>query len=58
MVKNGAGAGAGVLEIRDAMVPRRRDVVTGATTGADSGGVCVASEAMTIGCGVRSDCAA
>src|SRR4029079_1221265 len=54
MVKNCAGAGAGVLEIRGAMVPRRRDVVTGATTGADSGGVCVASEAMTIGCGARS----
>ena len=56
MVKNCAGAGAGVLEVRGAMVPRRGGVVTGATTGAATGGIWVASEAITIGCDARSDC--
>ena len=47
--------GARVLEIRDAMVACRGGAVTGAATGA-AAGVCVASEAMTIGRGARSSC--
>ena len=41
-----------------AIVVRRGGAGIGAATGAAAGGVCVASEAMTIGCGGRSGRAA